>query len=718
MTPDDTAQSKRPEDLFYNTYLDAAKTEDEARPKNWEGSTTGILTFTGLFAATVAAFIIESYKTLSVDSGDQTTFLLSQLLTATANASAGISVMITPPEPFSTSATSIATNALWFSSLLIALVCALLSTLVQEWSRNYVHDMNTREVLHETLQSRVYNHIYIRMGVNRYGMDQFVSWIVALVHLAVLLFALGLLIFLFPIDRIVAGVCTAVFGSFVILYGLASLLPLLDKSCPYRTPLTYVSACVYWLYVHLWDLVQVIKQDRPRSTSVKSHASFRNIVSRRYTDSVIRWQFLTKRRFVFAWEHTFPHVPEHSRSEVLRGLYWVITSPLSRRDILAYLCSHTQLITDILAEYQADPDIARSMPPHRTVDPFLFTTTADLASMMFAENVERYGQRMEESLPSSIPCISVIGCVSRIANIDRPDQTLARLCISYARSSILRLSEQAFQHNVPTLREEQAAQFYEDIRYLNLKTNELPVNAVLLLLVAGSYDGHYWTGTHSTRLLPLHDDDCCRSWKCALTPTGLAHIAACNALEIVTQLVRWGGEEDGSDPTLALNCAGGVLKPWVEYAETPDDRNPPSPEFVSFLSSVGLQEWLQPGSHFNTGPSEGPHHRFLTSTYFGHWSMKALQKLARNVDFAAYRDRVQPVSTLLQPYLSDNGLDVSHEAENPQGLPASHTGSPPRTTVGVNDTAELKSVLVEDHDGGLLMSIPAEEGRNVWLIDP
>lgn len=34
-----------PDDFLWETYLTAAKDEDESRPKNWEGNTTGILTF-------------------------------------------------------------------------------------------------------------------------------------------------------------------------------------------------------------------------------------------------------------------------------------------------------------------------------------------------------------------------------------------------------------------------------------------------------------------------------------------------------------------------------------------------------------------------------------------------------------------------------------------------------------------------------------------------
>ncbi|KZV67148.1 hypothetical protein PENSPDRAFT_584418, partial [Peniophora sp. CONT] len=240
MSAEEKPEFENPEDFIWDTYLKGSKDEDEARPKNWEGSTTGILTFTGLFAATVAAFIVESYKLLSSDSGERTNVLLEQLFVAMANASSQQPIIAPPPDSFSASTSVILTNVFWFSSLIIALVCALLSTLVQEWSRNYVQDINRRKVLHESLRERAYNHIYIRMGVNRYGMDQFVSWIVALVHLSVFLFACGLLLFLFPFNQVVAGISTAVLASFVTVYCVASLVPLLDKSCPYRTPISYM----------------------------------------------------------------------------------------------------------------------------------------------------------------------------------------------------------------------------------------------------------------------------------------------------------------------------------------------------------------------------------------------------------------------------------------------------------------------------------------------
>ncbi|KZV65219.1 hypothetical protein PENSPDRAFT_137251 [Peniophora sp. CONT] len=233
---------------FWGTYLRAMKDEDEARPRDWDGNTGNILTFTGLFAATVAAFLIEGYKMLSPDSGDQTVVLLTQLLAVTTNSSSNPTPGSLSPATFHAPLPAVLANALWFCSLVVALACALLATLVQQWSRDYVRDIKQRETLDETFVSRALNHVYIRMGVDRYGMDGVVYVIVALVHLAVILFAAGLLLFLYPINAAVAGCTTFSLGIFGSVYLIASITPIRDTSCPYRTPLTYLCALSYSFY--------------------------------------------------------------------------------------------------------------------------------------------------------------------------------------------------------------------------------------------------------------------------------------------------------------------------------------------------------------------------------------------------------------------------------------------------------------------------------------
>ncbi|WP_165601940.1 DUF6535 domain-containing protein, partial [Chryseobacterium contaminans] len=157
---------------------------------------------------------------LSADSGNETAELL-RLLIAIHNSSA-LPIPSAPlDEPFNASVGAVIVNVLWFCSLVISLGCALLATLVQQWARDYKRDMKSGEQLDEALLSRAFNHIYIRMGVDFYGMDQVVYLLVSLVHVSVFLFAGGLLLFLFPINSIVAWCTAAVFGFLGLTYLVA-----------------------------------------------------------------------------------------------------------------------------------------------------------------------------------------------------------------------------------------------------------------------------------------------------------------------------------------------------------------------------------------------------------------------------------------------------------------------------------------------------------------
>ncbi|KAI0035397.1 hypothetical protein K488DRAFT_27366, partial [Vararia minispora EC-137] len=126
----------------WNLYLTNADEHDKVRMDSWKGDTSGILIFTGLFAATVAAFVIDSYKNLLPNTSNDTNALLSQLVYVNSQmAGIGInqaqpsSTDPTIPASFEPSQLDIAVNALWFLSLFIALACALSATLVQQWTR-------------------------------------------------------------------------------------------------------------------------------------------------------------------------------------------------------------------------------------------------------------------------------------------------------------------------------------------------------------------------------------------------------------------------------------------------------------------------------------------------------------------------------------------------------------------------------------------------------
>ncbi|KAH8981019.1 hypothetical protein EDB92DRAFT_1805449, partial [Lactarius akahatsu] len=75
---------------LWSMYLTEAEKQDKEVTETWKGDTDRILVFTGLFSATVASFIIESYQNLSPDSGDTTNALLTQISGQLFNISNGI----------------------------------------------------------------------------------------------------------------------------------------------------------------------------------------------------------------------------------------------------------------------------------------------------------------------------------------------------------------------------------------------------------------------------------------------------------------------------------------------------------------------------------------------------------------------------------------------------------------------------------------------------
>ncbi|KAI9447652.1 hypothetical protein H4582DRAFT_1802153 [Lactarius indigo] len=138
-------------------YLSEAEKEDKEITENWKGDTEGILVFTGLFSATVASFIIESYKQLSLDSSVTTNALLTQISQQLANASTGThlaGVAAQNNQSFKPTASAVRVNVMWFLGLILSLTCALSATLMQQWARRYQELARRRGAPHKRARGR------------------------------------------------------------------------------------------------------------------------------------------------------------------------------------------------------------------------------------------------------------------------------------------------------------------------------------------------------------------------------------------------------------------------------------------------------------------------------------------------------------------------------------------------------------------------------------
>ncbi|KAH9172719.1 hypothetical protein EDB89DRAFT_856587 [Lactarius sanguifluus] len=231
------------ENKMWSGYMEEADKHDTRVSDAWKDDANGVLVFTGLFSATVATFIIESYKKLSSDSGDQTAYLLGQISQQLTGFSPnGTYIPPTPSPKYSPGLSIILVNSLWLLSLVFSITSALAATLMQQWARRYIQLPQIPRVPRDRARVRS----YLFLGILKYRMSRAVEAAPALLHLSVFLFFAGLVIFLFTIFKAVAVVVSICVGFIGFVYLILTILPCLDHSCPYRTPMS----SIWWYCWH------------------------------------------------------------------------------------------------------------------------------------------------------------------------------------------------------------------------------------------------------------------------------------------------------------------------------------------------------------------------------------------------------------------------------------------------------------------------------------
>ncbi|KAF7341282.1 hypothetical protein MVEN_01864300 [Mycena venus] len=233
---------------LWAVYISEAEKYDKGLVESWKSDMQGMLIFAGLFSASLTAFLIESYKTLNVDSGDTTVQLLvriSQQLEGSAN---GSKLPIPLSLSFTPTTSSIVCNALWFISLGLSLSCALIATLLDQWARDFLHRSEIRSA--PLIRARIFSYLYY--GLKRFNMHTVVEIIPLLLHASLFLFFSGLIAFLIPISRIMTIIAALILLVVVVTYSVLTLLPLQYFDCPYRTPLSGGVWRLFCGYKRIW----------------------------------------------------------------------------------------------------------------------------------------------------------------------------------------------------------------------------------------------------------------------------------------------------------------------------------------------------------------------------------------------------------------------------------------------------------------------------------
>ncbi|KAJ7713011.1 hypothetical protein B0H16DRAFT_1341822, partial [Mycena metata] len=240
---DDAAASK-----VWAVYVSEAEKYDRSLVESWKSNMehahirmcfpadsfcADVMFQAGLFSASLTAFIIESYKTLTPDSGDSTVQLLAQISLQLSAAANGSVFHVPPPTQFSPRTSSLVCNALWFISLGLSLACALIATLLEQWARDFLHKADMRSA--PVIRAHVFSFLYY--GLKRFNMHTVVDIIPLLLHTSLLFFFAGLVAFLLPINPVITYIAVGLLVVVVAAYALLTVLPIWYLDCPYRTPL-------------------------------------------------------------------------------------------------------------------------------------------------------------------------------------------------------------------------------------------------------------------------------------------------------------------------------------------------------------------------------------------------------------------------------------------------------------------------------------------------
>ncbi|KAJ7455491.1 hypothetical protein FB451DRAFT_1143803 [Mycena latifolia] len=211
-------------------YISEAEKYDRALVESWKSDMEGLLIFAALFSAVLTAFIIESYKSLTPDSGDLTVQLLEQISQQLATSANGSTFSFPRSRSFAPLASSLICNGMWF----VSLACALVATFVQQWTRDFLHRTNMRSA--PIIRAHIFSYLYY--GLRRFQMHTVVETIPLLLHGSLLLFFSGLVAFLVPVNIAMTIIAATILAIVTTIYCILTFLPLRNLECPYRTPLS------------------------------------------------------------------------------------------------------------------------------------------------------------------------------------------------------------------------------------------------------------------------------------------------------------------------------------------------------------------------------------------------------------------------------------------------------------------------------------------------
>ncbi|KAJ3710830.1 hypothetical protein C8R42DRAFT_561236, partial [Lentinula raphanica] len=181
-----------PQARVWWVYNDEAAVFDADMIEGLGGSLDVLLIFAGLFSAVLTTFVVQTSQALSVNAATTSTSYLKEISTI-LRANGNISTISQIPATntiFTPATGDIWVNGLWFISLTIALSVALVAVLAKQWLYQYT------SIITGTPRDRAIIRQFRFDGLQAWRVPAIIGLLPILLHFSLILFFIGLVIFL------------------------------------------------------------------------------------------------------------------------------------------------------------------------------------------------------------------------------------------------------------------------------------------------------------------------------------------------------------------------------------------------------------------------------------------------------------------------------------------------------------------------------------------
>ncbi|CUA71933.1 hypothetical protein RSOLAG22IIIB_09946 [Rhizoctonia solani] len=234
MEPDQYGAELGKEARVWKVYVQETDKWDRELVDGWNKSLDVILVFAALFSAVSTAFLVESSGMLQQDPNDISAtalLVISHTLLAITNSSSinlPTSTLYNSSESsmFVPSQHAVIVNTLWYLSLSLSIATSLLAMLAKDWCHSFIANRTGHHWEQALRRQRKW------VMIERWKMQELITILPSIIHLSLLLFSIGLSIYIWDMNTVAAIPVICVSGGAFAFYVWSSSMASLVKLFP------------------------------------------------------------------------------------------------------------------------------------------------------------------------------------------------------------------------------------------------------------------------------------------------------------------------------------------------------------------------------------------------------------------------------------------------------------------------------------------------------